>query len=568
MDSIVDVCWNHAQSTPDRIAATFLDDQHGAAQQLSFVQLWQRIDGVGRALLEQDLAGKRVLLVYPPGLAFIVAFLACLRAGILAAPVSPPSNPRNTLRMDRIAAAFGATTVLTSSALKTSFDALGSALTFIATEGFAASATPSAPDRIPASSPAFVQFTSGSTGNPKGVVVSHANILHNERRIALAFGHDAHTVFAGWLPLFHDMGLIGNLLQPLYLGVSTVLMSPARFLTDPASWLRMISDYRATTSGGPNFAYDYCVTKISPASLHGVDLSSWRVAFNGSEPVRAATMQAFAEKFHRFGFSASAFYPCYGLAEATLFVSGGVSGAAPVVRELDTDRLALGKAVTVDDGAPVTEHRRRLSLVGCGKVWLDDRIHIVDPDTRRPCAAGEVGEIWLDSASVAQGYWNNTALTREMFHASIEGSAPHCLRTGDLGFVDANGDLFVTGRLSDLIIVRGRNYYPHDLEATAVSSHPQLGPTAAAVAQSGERQRVYLFQELRAGVSPDALSRSAQIEIKQRINEQIWLEHELRIQVIVLLAARSIPKTSSGKVRRRACLEEFIQAAPESPVDR
>lgn len=563
MDSIVDVCWRHAQSTPDRIAVTFLDDGNGSAQELSYGDLWRRIAGLGEVLRQTGLVGSRVLLIYPPGLEFVVAFFACLRAGILAAPVSPPSSTRNTARLDRIAAVFDARTVLTTAALKAQFEAAASPHLFIATDALVAADVSDDAPRIAVGSPAFVQFTSGSTGSPKGVVVSHANIVHNERCIALAFGHDQYTVFAGWLPLFHDMGLIGNLLHPLYLGVPTVLMSPSRFLVDPASWLRMISDYGATTSGGPNFAYEYCVSKIAPAMLVGVDLSRWRVAFNGSEPVRAATVDAFTAKFGEFGFSRKAFYPCYGLAEATLFVSGGVSGEIPVVRRVDADRLAIGRAVDVADA----EAGRGTRLVGSGRTWADDVVCIVDPDTRRLCNAGNIGEIWVASASVAQGYWNDDALTAEVFHATLPGSDRPHLRTGDLGFVDADGNLFVTGRLSDLIIVRGRNYYPHDLEATACASHPQLGPTAAAVAPPGERQRVYLFQELRAGLSPDALPREVLVEIRHSINECIWREHELRIQEIILVAARSIPKTSSGKVRRRACLAAFAVADASASVD-
>lgn len=563
MDSIVDVCWRHAQSTPDRIAVTFLDDGNGPAYELTYGELWRRIANLGAVLRQTGLVGSRVLLIYTPGLEFVVAFFACLQAGVLPAPVSPPSSARNTARLDRIAAVFDARTVLTTAAMKAQFEAAASPHVFVATDAhMPADACDDAP-RVAVESPAFVQFTSGSTGSPKGVVVSHANIVHNERCIALAFGHDEDTVFAGWLPLFHDMGLIGNLLHPLYLGVRTVLMSPSRFLVDPASWLRMISTYGATTSGGPNFAYDYCVSKIAPASLAGVDLSRWRVAFNGSEPVRAATVDSFAAKFGEFGFSRNAFYPCYGLAEATLFVSGGISGEAPVIRRVDADRLAIGRAVDVADADVV----RSTCLVGSGRTWSNDIVRIVDPDTRQPCVMGDIGEIWVASASVAQGYWNDDALAAAVFHARLMGSDRSHLRTGDLGFLDADGNLFVTGRLSDLIIVRGRNYYPHDLEATACASHPQLGPTAAAVAPPDARQRIYLFQELRAGLSPDTLPREVLVEIRHSINESIWREHELRIQEIVLVAARSIPKTSSGKVRRHACLAAFTAVDASASVD-
>ncbi len=575
-ETIVDVCQQHVYTRADEIAYTFLDDQEAAAQSVTFTQLWKRAEIIAAHLLNRGLQGQRVLLVYTSGLDFILAFIACLRAGIIAAPVSPPLDQRQQTRLLGIAENFRSTTVLTtqewcnawSANAKSSTDR---SLTYISTNSLPSGQ--SAPANIfpalCAAAPAFVQYTSGSTGNPKGVMVSHRNIMHNQRLIKTAFGHDETTVFAGWLPLFHDMGLIGNVLHPLFLGIQSVLMTPMRFLSNPVSWLKLISDYRATTSGGPNFAYDYCVSKIKPESIADLDLSCWRVAFNGAEPVRAQTMQKFAARFGQLGFAASAFYPCYGLAEATLFVTGGESDRIPTVVQLDHDRFVEGTVSRV--ASPVSEKsvtgqqpvdRRSLSLVSCGQIWLDDGLGIVNPESGSRCGIDEVGEIWLHSASVAQGYWDNPEETEKVFKARIKGDSQVYLRTGDLGFVNADNELFVTGRLSDLIIVRGRNYYPQDIELTAVASHPSLGPTAAAVKHDSGNDKVYLFQELRANVLPTGLERTEYIHIKNCINERVWQEHELRINEIHLLTARSIPKTSSGKVRRKACLERHLKPPP------
>ncbi|MCI0409568.1 MAG: fatty acyl-AMP ligase, partial [Acidobacteria bacterium] len=334
------------------------------------------------------------------------------------------------------------------------------------------STAPWAPPAAGPDSLAFLQYTSGSTGNPKGVMVSHGNLMANQRAIQEAFGHTEETIVVGWLPLYHDMGLIGNLLQPLYLGSTAILMSPLAFLEQPARWLRAISKYRAATSGGPNFAYELCARKVTSEQKRGLDLSGWALAFNGSEPVRASTLARFADAFAECGFRREAFFPCYGLAEATLFVTGR--------------RIAIGPDVAC---AVRTEHNRpnvvrtAQALVNCGHAWTDHAVYIVDPKTQTPCPDGQEGEIWVSGPSVAQGYWSRTEESERTFRATLQAIDPRLqaagvesiayslkseasdsfLRTGDLGILD-RGDLFVTGRIKDLIILRGRNYYPHDLE--------------------------------------------------------------------------------------------------------
>jgi amino acid adenylation domain-containing protein len=395
---------------------------------------------------------------------------------------------------------------------------------------------------------AFLQYTSGSTAAPKGVMLTHSNLLHNEELIRHAFRQSAESVIVGWLPLYHDMGLIGNVLQPLYLGARCVLMSPVSFLQQPLRWLRAVSNYRGTTSGGPNFAYDLCVRKIPEAQRAGLDLSSWSVAFNGAEPIRRETLESFAGAFAPHGFRREAFSPCYGLAEATLIVSGGSQSPAPVVRHVEAKALEAHRVVEAARG----EDER--ALVGCGGALPDQRIAVVDWATLKECAPGAVGEIWVSGPSVAQGYWGHPEESERTFAARLAdtGEGPF-LRTGDLGFMH-EGELFVTGRLKDLIIIRGRNHYPQDIELTAEQSHRALRPgcgAAFAVADGGE-ERLVVVQEVDHRQGLDAA------EVCEAINRAVAEEHEIQAHAVVLVRAGTIPKTSSGKIQRNACREAYL----------
>jgi 8-amino-7-oxononanoate synthase len=408
---------------------------------------------------------------------------------------------------------------------------------------------------------AFLQYTSGSTGTPKGVVLSHANLVHNCALIACAFEHTRSGTGVFWLPSYHDMGLIGGILQPLYVGRPNVLMSPMTFLQKPFRWLSAISRFSGTTSGGPNFAYELCVRKITPEQRKTLDLSSWRVAFNGAEPVRAETLDRFAQTFAPCGFRREAFYPCYGLAEATLIVSGGYAPAPPIIRKFDAAALAEDRVVEVRDesseGKPGTCAAGPMAreFVGCGENLPDQKIVIVDPQSLTVCPPGRVGEIWVGGPSVAQGYWRQPEITEAMFRAYLNdtGEGPF-LRTGDLGFVQ-DGELFVTGRLKDLIIFRGVNYYPQDIELTVQRCHPRLRADsgAAFTVEEGGRERLVLVHEV------ERHKHGHLGEVFQAVCRAVAVEHDLNPDAIVLIRAGTIPKTSSGKIQRHACRKGYLE---------
>jgi acyl-CoA synthetase (AMP-forming)/AMP-acid ligase II len=382
------------------------------------------------------------------------------------------------------------------------------------------------------SSIAMLQFTSGSTASPRGVVVTHANLMHNLKVIATGFRHDEHSQGVIWLPPYHDMGLIGGILEPMNTGFPVTLMSPLAFLQHPQRWISAVSRYRATTSGGPNFAYELCTRKVDPATIPGLDLSSWTVAFNGSEPVRPDTLDRFVEKFGPYGFRHEAFYPCYGLAEATLMVTGGEVDLPP-------------RGLAMPDSQ---------KLISCGRTFFDHRLKVVDPITRVECNEREVGELWISGPSVARGYWQDAEETENVFGGRIAGSpsedGPY-LRSGDLGFVH-EGELYVAGRKKDLIIIRGRNYHPHDIERSAEQSCPALRPgcTAAFSIDAGSEEQLIVVSELRAAERLE--------EVRAAIRAAITRDHSLRTKEIVLVQPGTIPKTSSGKIQRLATRQAYL----------
>ncbi|HYG63468.1 MAG TPA: amino acid adenylation domain-containing protein, partial [Thermoanaerobaculia bacterium] len=561
--TLVDLLRLRAEERGEARAYTFLADGEAEEGTLSYAGLDRQARTIGAALARLSAAGERVVLLFPPGLEFIAAFFGCLYAGAVAVPAYPPRSQRGLPRLLSILSDARPRVVLTTRALlgKTRpllarLAADGVAVDCLATDDLAPEGAEAwtAPD-IDGGTLAFLQYTSGSTSTPKGVMVSHANLLHNEEIIRQAFGQSAESVILGWLPLYHDMGLIGNVLQPLYVGAPCILMSPVAFLQKPLRWLEAIGRYRATTSGGPDFAYALCAARIGEEQRAGLDLSSWRVAFNGAEPVRAETMERFAAAFASCGFRREAFYPCYGLAEATLFVTGGTLGDPPRAVPFDAAALEKDRAVPPEPGRAARE------LVGCGQAWGGQEVLVVDPATSAARPAGTVGEVWVAGPSVAHGYWRNPEATERDFHARLadEPEAGPFLRTGDLGFFQ-DGELFVTGRLKDLIILRGRNLYPQDVELTAERAHPALRPGCGAAfaveAGGAERLVVTLEMERRAdGASPEAVA--------EAVRRAVAEEHEAQVHEVVLLRAGTIPKTSSGKIQRHACRAGYLAGGLE-----
>jgi amino acid adenylation domain-containing protein len=530
---------------------TFLLDGQSGEEALSFAQLDEKARAIGAELASRGAAGERVLLLYPPGLEYVAGFFGCLYAGAVAVPVYPPRPDRPLGRFLSILSDAQPRFALATSPIRQLGELLlgpHAALEWLATDQTPLSrAHDWRPPELSSSSLAFLQYTSGSTADPKGVRVTHRNLLHNEEQIRERFGTDEHSVIVGWLPLYHDMGLIGNVLHPLYVGSRCVLMSPLEFLRDPLRWLEAVSTWNATVSGGPNFAFDLCVRKADPRRLAGLDLSCWRVAFNGAEPVRPDTLRRFAQTFAPCGFDPDAFLPCYGLAEGTLLVSAGRATAGGWFSASALEQHHVQPA-TAGEGA------RELSPSGS---FRTGSVEIVHPQSRAPVSPGEIGEIWVRSESVADGYWQRPELSEATFRAATsEGQGPF-LRTGDLGFVQ-DGRLFVTGRLKDLLVLRGRNHYPQDLERTAELAHPALRPgcsAAFATERDGEERAVVVAEVVVAEVGEGTHALDAVVEA---VRAAVAREHEVQLDTVVLIAPRTLPKTSSGKVQRRACRQALL----------
>jgi natural product biosynthesis luciferase-like monooxygenase protein/FkbM family methyltransferase len=554
--TLVELLRVRAESQPDKNAYTFLSDGETEETTLTYGQLDQRAAAIGARLQSLSAKDQPVLLLYPPGLEYIAAFFGCLYAGAVAVPVYPPTSERSLPRLwsivkDACPRVALTTTPILSKLEQTSGSPKLRTLEWLTTDNLdIAIASQWRSERLPGESLAFVQYTSGSTATPKGVMLTHDNLLQNERMIQIAFEQTEQSIILGWLPLYHDMGLIGNVLQSMYCGAPCILMSPLSFLQRPARWLQAISRYRATTSGGPNFAYDLCVRKIGLQERANLDLRSWTVAFNGAEPIREDTINRFCTAFEPCGFGRDAFFPCYGLAEATLFVSGGPKSAPPVVAVVK--RSALETNEVVPAGA---NDEDLTSLVGSGRNGADQEIRIVDPNSLRECRPGVIGEIWVAGPHIAQGYWNRANETEATFKAYLAdtGAGPY-LRTGDLGFMQA-GELFVTGRLKDLIIIRGRNYFPHDIELTAEVSHASLRPgggAAFSVDVPGEERLVVLHEV-------DRHHDGDLNEVIGAIRQAVAEEFELQVHAVALLKPGSLPKTSSGKIQRHACRAGFLK---------
>ncbi len=554
---VVSVLRWRAARHPDRLAVTFLEDGETESGRVTYADIDRRIRAIAAALQERGAAGERVLLLHPPGIEFIAAFFACLYAGAVAVPAPPPRSNRAMPRIEAIAADCRPAIILTTEDILAI--ARGPAEAAPALAGAAWLCTDTIDDggagqwrqlELDPDTLAFLQYTSGSTGVPKGVMVSHANLLSNLRMLAVGAAQTDETAMLTWLPMFHDMGLIGCTILPLFLGTQNVVMPPIRFIQRPIRWLKAISRYRPHSSGGPNFAYDLCIYKTTPEERADLDLSSWRVAFNGAEPIRASTIQKFAEVFAEYGFRADAHLPIYGLAEATLWVSCARKWELPVVRAYDAAGLDRHEAVPVAH----TDEAARV-LVSIGRSALDQEVSIVDPRTRQPCPERRIGEIWVHGSNVARGYWERPDQTAEDFDARLKSnSAGPFLRTGDLGFIDG-GELFYTGRIKDLIIVHGRNVHPHDIEFAAEGCHDLLvsaGGAAFEVGVDGEEIIVLVHEVGRHYKKYDLAA------VVDAIRVAVWADLEIHLDAIILVKPGTNPKTSSGKIMRHAVRDSFV----------
>lgn len=558
MLDLISILNQRANQTPNQLAYIFLKNRENQEQNITYQQLSQHSKNIAIKLQSLIPEGSRALLLYPQGLEFINAFLGCLYAGIIAVPAYPPKRNQKMSRLAAIIKDAEPQIILTTSSILESIKEKltdivdSSAVQWLATDNLNNEEELSYIfPNISSDSLAFLQYTSGSTGTPKGVMISHGNIVHNSASIQKAFELTEKSVSVTWLPSFHDMGLIDGIIQPLYTGFLGVILPPESFLQRPILWLQAITKYRATHSGSPNLGYELCVEKIAAEEQKNLDLSSWVSAYSGAEPIRRRTLENFITKFQSSGFQSQYFYPCYGMAEATLMITGGNIEDEPVYLNVQSELLENKIVLKAD-----VERDNYQQMVGCGHTWLDTEIRIVDPKTCTQCADNQVGEIWVSGSSIAQGYWHQPEKTIETFQAKlVDMGEINFLRTGDLGFIQ-NGELFITGRMKDVIIIWGRNHYPQDIEYSVQQSHKALSLDcgAAFTVEVNHQEKLVIVQE----VERTYLRKLAVDEIVSAIRETVALNHGLQVYAILLIKPASIPKTSSGKIQRHACRHAFL----------
>jgi len=560
--SLVALLAERAELRASERAYIFLSDRGSEEAALTYGELQGAARALAGQLMQRVTPGDRALLVFPPGLEFMVAFFGCLMAGVIAVPMMMPR--RNSAR-DSSAAILAncePAIALTTSAFTLRGDLQArfarGGLQWLAVD-LAATRTDHVDLPLPDTDAiAFLQYTSGSTSDPKGVAVSHTNLLANSEMIRLSLGNTSRSTYVNWVPLYHDMGLILNALQAFYVGAPCVLMAPNAFMQRPLNWLRAISTYKAEVACSPNFGYDLCVSRYRPEQMEGIDLSSWKVALNGAEPVRAETIRKFIDTFAAHGFHPDAAFPAYGMAEATLLISGGDRGAGHITQTVSQSALQAHRAELPTESADAQ------TVVGCGRALKGERIAIVATDRRTRLPHDCVGEIWVSGSNIARTYWRNEAATHKDLHARIEGedSTTSWLRTGDLGFLDQRGELFVTGRIKDLIIIRGINHYPQDIEQTVQRLHPSLrqnGGAAFSVPDENGEETLTIVQE----IERTERHKVDLEELKALIREGIADQHELFARHIALIRPGTLPKTTSGKIQHALARKLWFEGCLE-----
>ena len=546
--TLVEMLRRNAQRQPDDVAYIYLADGETDERPITWGQLQVRARQVGAALLARGLSGQRALLVYPAGLDFLESFFGCMEAGVVAVPSELPEARRLTRALPRLQALIadsGARAVLTTAEAAPGLDALcAGEVELLRTDRMVEPAAGPAVEIAP-SQLAFLQYTSGSTAHPRGAMLSHRSLAADldllSRPLHMRPG-GAGSVF--WVPLHHDMGLVGHVLLGLFVARRALFLSPDAFLARPMRWLEAVSRHRARLSGCPNFAYDWCARVATPADVAALDLSHWDLAVSGAEPIRPATLEAFARTFAPAGFRRDAQTACYGLAEVGVFLTGSRPEARPCVDRFEARTLEEGEAVPDEGGRP---------LVGCGSSWGEQDLRIVDPNTFVEQPRGRVGEVWVRGPHVGEGYWDKPEQTEATFGARLAGGGGPYLRTGDLGFVRGE-ELYFTGRLKDALILRGRTIAPHDVEAT-IERHRAVrrGGTAAFCVDLGDREEVVLAAELRGRGEAVEDGDAVCAELLEAVVE----EHRVPVYAVVLLRPGELPRTTSGKTRRLACRTLF-----------
>ncbi len=550
--TIIQLLEERAKSYPNKKIFIFLKDGEQETANLTYEQLVIQSKILAKHLVNRNISNQPALLLFPQGLEFIVTLFACFYARVIAIPAYPPT--RNKLnRLDNILANSEAKIVLSNQKTFNKSQKFASKLQdqdWLITDNLSPLKNVAFP-KIDPSDIAFLQYTSGSTGQPKGVIISHRNIIANSEFLRVAFELSEQDTCVSWLPLFHDMGLIDGVIQPIYSNYPVYLMTPATFVQRPVTWLQALSKYKATRTGGPNFAYDLCVDKINDNDLEKLDLSKVTCLYNGSEPISAITLKKFIDKFRPAGLNEKVFYPCYGMAEATLQITGIEKETAPTI--LNLSKSHFGKNLVEINNNQINS----ISVVGCGYPRLDTQVKIVHPTTKNLTKSNEIGEIWIKGNSISNGYWNNTEITKENFNQVISNTKKTgYYRTGDLGFIHQN-ELFITGRIKELIIIRGRNYYPQDIEQIIRSAHPALQSNGtAAFSILEEKEKLIIVQEIKRTFIRDLKETEVFNAIKSKMAEHL----DIAANAIVLVTPLSITKTTSGKLMRKECQVNYLKS--------